>query len=294
MEKINAEVFLEVVRAGSFKTAAEKLGYTQAGVSYIIKAMENELGLVLFDREYGGVKLSSEGKEVLYYIEQINANEKLLKAKANEIRSLDIGSVSVRCFNSVSIHWLPGIVEEFHEKHPNITVSITSTDDDVEVEKMVSEQAVDCGFFALPFYGKLDTFMLHESPIMISVSPDHPLADLEYVPVGELNNYPIIRMSYDDRDHYLQEVFDLLGGIPKESYIVDNDYAALAMASKNMGYCLFPKMALQGVPFPLKHIELKPRLTMKVCIGVKSYKHCSRATKEFIKCTREWVRDNVT
>lgn len=154
--KINAEVFLEVVRTGSFKAAAENLGYTQAGVSYIIKAMENELGLVLFDREYGGVKLSSEGKEVLYYFEQIHANKKLLMAKANEIRSLDIGSVSVRCFSSVSIHWLPGIIEEFHKKHPNITVSITSTDDDAEVEKMIAEQTVDCGFFALPFHGELD------------------------------------------------------------------------------------------------------------------------------------------
>ena len=48
MEKLNAEVFLKVVETGSFKKAADVLNYTQAGVSYIINAMEEEYGIKLF------------------------------------------------------------------------------------------------------------------------------------------------------------------------------------------------------------------------------------------------------
>ena len=61
MEKLNTTVFLKVVEIGSFKRTADILGYTQAGVSYIINAMEKEFGLTLFHREYGGVRLTSEG-----------------------------------------------------------------------------------------------------------------------------------------------------------------------------------------------------------------------------------------
>ena len=55
MDKLNATVFLKVVETGSFKRTADILGYTQAGISYIIVAMEQEFGLTLFHREYGGV-----------------------------------------------------------------------------------------------------------------------------------------------------------------------------------------------------------------------------------------------
>lgn len=293
MEKMNAEVFLNVVKTGSFKAAAAELGYTQAGISYIISAMENELGLKMFIREYGGVKLSPEGKDLLYYMEQIYINEKLLKAKADEMRSLDCGSVSVRSFTSVSIHWLPGIIEKFNQKYPNIKVEIVSTDNDIDAEAIVSNQTVDCGFFTLPLTCDMETVFLHESAMMVSLSPKHPLAELDKFPIGELCNHPFIKMSYDDSGHYLRELFTLAGGIPPESYIIDNDYAALAMASKNMGYCIFPRMTLEDVPFDLRHLELTPRITMKVCIGAKSLTMCSRATKEFIKCVSDWVTENV-
>lgn len=293
MDKINTEVFLEVVKTGSFKAAAANMGYTQAGVSYIVNAMESELGVSLFNREYGGVKLSQEGKELLYYVEQIHINEKLLKAKANELRSLDSGSVSVRSFTSVSVHWLPGIIENFHQKHPNIKVNIISAENDIEAEELVSKQSVDCGFFALPLSVEMETLFLHESPMMVSLSPKHPLAGLDAFPAQELNNYPYIRMTYNFTDRYLQDLFAKIGGIPKGSYVIDNDYAALAMASTDMGYCLFPQMALKNVPFELKHLELTPRVSMKVCIGTRSIERCSRATKEFIKCVSEWVNENV-
>lgn len=293
MEKVNTEVFLKVVETGSFKAAADALGYTQAGVSYIVNAMEKELGLRLFDREYGGVRLSGEGKEILGEIEQVNLHERLLRAKADEIRSLDVGSVSVRSFSSVSVNWLPGIVEDFRREHPGVSVEIVSSNDDMEAEEMVASGSVDCGFFALPFHGKLDSTLLAESPLMVSVSPRHPMADKSEFPVSDLCSYPFIRMSYDDESHYLREVFDAAGGMPESSYVLDDDYAALAMASRDMGYCLFPEMALKNVPFELRHLPLTPRMTMKVCIGVRTMDACSHATRKFIHCASEWVERNV-
>ena len=69
------DAFLTVARLGSFKAAAEELGYTQAGISYLVNALEKELGLTLFLREYGGVHLTTEGCEVLGLVQAINADE---------------------------------------------------------------------------------------------------------------------------------------------------------------------------------------------------------------------------
>ena len=68
------DVFVCVAETGSFKAAAEELGYTQAGISYLVNALEKELGLTLFLREYGGVHLTTEGREVLGLVQAINAD----------------------------------------------------------------------------------------------------------------------------------------------------------------------------------------------------------------------------
>lgn len=59
------EAFLHIAETGSFKQAAHDLGYTQAGISYLISSMERELGIPLFVRDYGGAHLTSEGAELL-------------------------------------------------------------------------------------------------------------------------------------------------------------------------------------------------------------------------------------
>ena len=52
------DAFLKVAETGSFKQAAHDLGYTQAGISYLVSTLERELDVPLFVRDYGGVHTS--------------------------------------------------------------------------------------------------------------------------------------------------------------------------------------------------------------------------------------------
>ena len=103
------DAFLTVARLGSFKAAAEELGYTQAGISYLVNALEKELGLTLFLREYGGVHLTTEGREVLGLVQAINADEHALAARVRELADREGGLVRVGAFTSVAIEWFPSI-----------------------------------------------------------------------------------------------------------------------------------------------------------------------------------------
>ena len=96
------DAFLTVARLGSFKAAAEELGYTQAGISYLVNALEKELGLTLFLREYGGVHLTTEGREVLGLVQAINADEHALATRVRELADREGGLVRVGAFTSVA------------------------------------------------------------------------------------------------------------------------------------------------------------------------------------------------
>ena len=249
MEKLNTTVFLKVVETGSFKKTADILGYTQAGISYIINAMENEFGLTLFHREYGGVRLTSEGRRLLHLIRQIADWEHYLEEAIDDIRDLRTGSVRVCTFNSVYIHWLPGIIRKFRDSFPNIDIEIVSCEADRDIEKMIANREVDCGFMPVIPYAGIDYFPLMEESLMVAVPLDHPMANKKSFPKKDMGNYPYIMFSFDKPD--FNDLIFRDGIKPQTAFTVDNDYAAMAMVANGLGICIFPQILLNDMPFPI-------------------------------------------
>ena len=107
------EAFLKVAETGSFKQAALELGYTQAGVSYLVSALERELDLPLFVRDYGGARLTADGAELLPWVRSVRADERRLETRVAELKHLASGVVRVGAFTSTAIQWFPGMAKSF-------------------------------------------------------------------------------------------------------------------------------------------------------------------------------------
>ena len=65
------EAFVTVAKTGSFKKTAEILGYTQAGVSYMMSSLEQEMGTALFTRDHSGARLTADGRNLLPWIQDV-------------------------------------------------------------------------------------------------------------------------------------------------------------------------------------------------------------------------------
>ena len=292
MEKLNAPVFLKTVETGSFKKTADILGYTQAGISYIINAMEEEFGLRLFHREYGGVRLTSEGRELLPLIKQIADREHYLQEAINDLRDLNSGTVRVSTFYSVSIFWLPGIIRKFRDMYPGVKVEIINCDVDRDNERLIYDQEVDCGFMSDDPVLDIESFDLMEESFMIAVATDHPMAKKKKFPISQIGNYPYINMSYDRPG---SDIFDKLfrnDPVPKPVFTVDDDFAAMAMVSQGLGTCIFPQLLLKDVPFPIKCLEFDKPFRRTIRLGTRSLDDCTLAARRFIQCARDWIREN--
>lgn len=291
LDKFNAEVFLEVVKTGSFKAAASNLGYTQAGISYIISTMEKEANLNLFYREHGGVKLSPEGEQLLPAVRQLHNAQMHLSDIADDVHGLETGTVNVVTYTSVSIYWLPGILKKFSRDYPGVEVRISTIEDFTLAEQMIYDREVDCGFLTTGIsHDDLDLFPLMEEPLMAAVSPDHPLADEEVFPVDCLDKYPYIMMSYG-KPSVFNEILDENDKIPQISYETDNDYAAMAMVSQGLGFCIFPQLYLFNPLFPIKVLPFDKPKTRTISIATRSFDSCAKAGKEFIRYSQKWVEE---
>lgn len=70
-------IFVKIVELGSFTKAAHSLGYTQSGISQIVKSLENELSTKLLFRSKSGIKLTPDGQRLFPYIEQAGKSQKI-------------------------------------------------------------------------------------------------------------------------------------------------------------------------------------------------------------------------
>lgn len=287
MEKINAEVFVTVAALGSYKKAADKLGYTQAGISYIINAMEEQSGLKLFEREYGGVRMTQEGKELLPSMQRLYQDEQLIREKVEKIRGLDTGEIRLAAINTVIVCYLPDILKEFKELYPGISIELSSCDSPEISTKMLVNNSIDCAFMQIVSSDQLEIIPLVKQEDMMVVAENHPLAKREVFPIKELKDYPYIGCS-EDLDSYNYDLARKYDTKLNQIVMVNNDYGCLAMISKGLGFGIYPKIMVQKSMFPVKGIQLDVESYTDITIGYKSYESLSLAAKAFVDFVRTW------
>ena len=135
---------LAVEKAGSFSRAAEKEYISQPALSRIVKKVEQELGLVIFDRGSFPLKLTPEGREVMAYFRKMLEVRKELEEYCDmrmrqKDRVVTIGAPSYFCR-----YVLPPITDSFRLEHPDYQIRIIETNDN-ELREFLRTGAADLG-----------------------------------------------------------------------------------------------------------------------------------------------------
>ena len=287
MEKINAEVFVTVATLGSYKRAADKLGYTQAGISYIINSMEEQAGMKFFEREYGGVRLTQEGKELLPSMQRLYQDEQIIREQVDKIRGLDTGEIRVLAINTVIVCYLPDILKEFKESYPGITIEVFDCDSPERATNLLVDNSADCAFTQIVSSDKLEILPLGRQEDMLVVANDHPLAKKKVFPIKELKDYPYIGCS-EEFDSYNYDFAREFGTSLNQVMRVNNDYGCFAMISKGLGFGIFPKIMVKNSTFPVKGIPFDVKSSTDITMGFKSYESLSLAAKTFVDFVKNW------
>ena len=285
------EAFVTVAKTGSFKKTAEILGYTQAGVSYMMSSLEQEMGTALFTRGHSGARLTADGRNLLPWIQDVCASEHALQTRLDELKHVGEGSLRVAEFASIAVQWLPGIMDVFLHDRPNIEYELAIYESQDEMEAATWRGEFDCCFVILPATLDFFTIPLARDPLYAVLPPEHPLADAPFFPKEALATEPYIKVRSSDDLTEFDSVFAKHGVEPNVRYVMDNDYAVMGMVSKGFGFSLFPQLVLESAPFELARVKPEVPAYRELAIAVRSYSRASMATKAFIECVRKWVTE---
>jgi len=144
MEIRNLKSFKSIIEEGSFLKAAKKLHYTQSTITSHIQQLEEELQVKLFEKIGRKMNLSSFGKKLLPYVEELlTTEEKIIQLSKD--KNLIKGTLKIAMGDSLVTYEFQDILSQFKKKAPHVKLSILTVDI-VTMRELLEKGDVDIGF----------------------------------------------------------------------------------------------------------------------------------------------------
>ncbi|CAM4474023.1 LysR family transcriptional regulator [Paenibacillus macerans] len=176
MELRQLITFRTVASTLNFTRAAEVLGYVPSNVTMQIKALEDELGVRLFDRLGKQLVLTAAGKRFLTHIQGVlnKLDEARSAVHDNEVLS---GTLTISANEVICAYRLPAVFQRFRSQHPGVRLIFRSVPNQ-ELKQTLFEGTADVVFMLdEPIRSSgLAVEPLVEETFRLFAAPDHPLA----------------------------------------------------------------------------------------------------------------------
>lgn len=244
MELRHLRYFVVVAREGHYGRAARKLNVTQPAISRAIHALEEELGVKLFNRLSRGVRLAEVGQRYLADVERILADldvaTRAAQGVAKESRQeLRIGHTLMETLDKE----FEKILERFSLSHPQVHLKLqymSSFDQQVALR----DHVIDLGFSHLvaePMHG-LKKKRVADSPICAArIGASHRLAKMGQVSLPDLSHEPLVIYPRERNPQMFDYVVHELRAAGFAGEIVQNAesvYWSWKVMPKNSGWIL--------------------------------------------------------
>lgn len=118
------QAFYEVAQAGSFTIAAQEMNLTQSAVSMLVRQLELELDLKLFDRVSRAAKLTEAGANLLPTTERVLSDMRNVVDGAADLKALSRGTLRVSVPQMLACSWFPDLLADYRKKYPSIDLSL--------------------------------------------------------------------------------------------------------------------------------------------------------------------------
>jgi DNA-binding transcriptional LysR family regulator len=192
LENFRLVVFRAVAEQLSFRKAAEELYLTQPAVSLQIKALEEDVGVQLFDRRGAHVTLTAAGQVLLSYCEQVKT---LLAQTEHELAALSgehAGQLALGASTTIAQYVLPRLLGEFRREHPRVHPTLISGNTEHIVEA-VEKQKIALGFIEGPARSReVKTKSFLEDELVLIASTAHEWAERTSVCCSEIASMPLL------------------------------------------------------------------------------------------------------
>ncbi len=284
MDTNKIEVLLKAVENGSLLTTAGQLGYTQAGLTHMMKSLEAELGVTLLHRGKFGIRLTEEGQRLLpLFQELVSVNERLMR-EAEMICQQNNSVIRLAAVASVIRTWLPDVILAFQQQHPEYSFELK--EGDFSIYKWFDQGSVDL-CITCNILNRRDFEPLITDEFFACLPPDYPIGEDEVFPLKRFEEESYISASCGE-DYDIQALLDQYDVHPKKQNTRVDDASVISMVSRGLGVSLIPKMVLDSSNADIKAVPLDLPCKRRIGVIHGRARDMSSGLKLFVHFLKEW------
>lgn len=230
IDAVKLRHFIMVLDSGAFALAAQRLGISQPAISKSIRAIEDRLGVRLFERGRAGARPTEQAALLGAHARVILAEYALAEAELRAFGKADGSALAIGASLSLAQSVLPDTIARFRRRWPEVVLTV-----DVGLSAPLFVQLLEGELdlvISAPEPGfavddRIDrTFLLEEQDALV-VGADHPLLTRETILLGDLLAYPWIVPRRSARIDRIHAVF-AANGLPPPAYTLHAESSELA------------------------------------------------------------------
>jgi DNA-binding transcriptional LysR family regulator len=244
VEIAQVEAFLAVGTFGGFRRAADALRVSQPAISARIKALEDSLGVTLFERGRPGLALSPAGRALRPHAEQLLHALALARQAVHDLRPATGGAITIAAALSICTYLLPDVLKRFQGAHPKTLITVRSGHSK-EVLEMVLAGEAELGLARSLHHPEIETVSLRDDPLVLVAAPSTPMARGRGARLAEIAAQPLILFDRGSSDWTLSHgLFRRAGLVPNVVLEVESIEAAKRMVERGIGLAFLPQLAV--------------------------------------------------
>jgi DNA-binding transcriptional LysR family regulator len=254
--------FVEIVEAGSYSRAAEKLYVAQSALSRQIKELEDELQTQLLTRDARQFELTPAGQLFFERAKRILEDIDDTVVQARQVGQGAQGVIRLQHSSSVILTpQLTAALSRLFDEFPGVTLDVSmlpSENQTMEIE----EGRVDIGLLRLPTLRHHPHIHIREiwsERLMVAVSLQSPLAALDNIELASLSDEAFISIPHKDRGGLSYLVTNLCleqGFFPKPARALSRKSSQLNLIEANLGIAIVPECMRLNAPAGVRFVTL--------------------------------------
>lgn len=254
--------FVEIVEAGSYSRAAEKLYIAQSALSRQIKELEDELQTQLLTRDARQFELTPAGQLFFERAKRILEDIDDTVVQARHVGQGAQGVIRLQHSSSVILTpQLTAALSQLLDEFPGVTLDVSmlpSENQTLEIE----EGRADIGLLRLPTLRRHPHIHVREissERLMVAVSQHSPLAALDNIELASLSDEAFISIPHKDRGGLSYLVANLCleqGFFPRPARALSRKSSQLNLIEANLGIAIVPECMRLTAPAGVRFITL--------------------------------------
>lgn len=244
MELRQLATFRMLATTLNFTRTATALNYVQSNVTAQIQALEEELGVRLFDRLGKRVTLTEVGERLLRYAEQI-ADLVDEMCKAASTKDPPMGTLTISAPESLCTYRLPTLLHNFRCYYPQVHVQFRPSPV-ADLRRLVSEGLLDIAFvLEEPIHStKLIVKPLCPEPLHVIAAPSHPFAQVDRIEPADMEGETVLLTESGCSYRALFEHSLAVAGVRPATTLEFSSVEAIKQCVMvGMGISILPEMA---------------------------------------------------